>query len=334
MKKELLLIYDKEESYARKLHEYVRDKFSDIYEAMLFTEEQLLTEYLAVEEADILLVCEEYVNEQERERLPEYTICLTENRNDISGKSIYKYIPANELFRQIMSISAAKRTVDFERMNGRKCTVIGVYSPVHRNFQTTFCLTIGQILAESSKTLYLNFESFSGFEIFERNRNNTDLLDLLYLSEVNKGSFSLRVGSFAERMGKLDYIPPVKMFTKYSGVDAEQWLKLIKTIEEETNYEYLILDMSEIVNGLLPILSRCDKVFTIVDEERIASAKMSQYEWLLRECHYEDIIGKTEKIHIPSFKEIPYEFEMLPYSELAGYIRKTLRFMNEVADAK
>lgn len=333
MKKELLLIYDKEERYARKLHEYVRARFSDIYETMLFTEERLLTEYLANEEADILLASEDYVSGRDGTGLPEYTICLTENREDIYGKSVYKYVPAHELFRQIMSICAAKETVDFKRKSGRKCMVLGVYSPIHRCFQTTFCLTTGQILAQMGKTLYLNFECFSGFDIFERNRNNTDLLDLLYYSEVNKGSFSLRVGSFAEHLGKLDYIPPVKAFTKYCGVNAEQWIRLIKTIESETDYEYLVLDLSEEVNGLLSILSGCDRIFTIVDEERIASSKMAQYEWLLRENNLDDILSKTEKIHIPVFREIPYEYEMLPYSDLAGYIRKSLSFMNEVSRA-
>lgn len=324
MKKELFVIYDREEGYARKLYEYARAKFSEVYESMLFTEEHLLTEYLANEEADILLVCEEYVNLQGWDRLPEYTICLTQNRENISDRCVYKYLPAGELFRNIMSICASRETVDYSRKGTEGCTVIGVYSPIKRCFQTTFCLTIGQILAQEHKALYLNFECFSGFEIFERNRNNKDLLDLLYFSEVGQGSFSFRVGSFAEHIGKLDYIPPVRAFTKYTGVDAEQWLKLIRAVEEETNYEYLILDLSEGVNGLMSILSVCDRVYTITGDDRIAGSKMAQYEWLLREQKLDEILKKTEKIKIPDFKEIPQESEMLPYSELAAFVRRIL----------
>ena len=315
------VIYDKDEEYARRVYEYLCDKLSGTYEVLLFTEEDALDKYTVDNEVDILLSVEtKSKNVGIRVR---HLIILSEDRDAEEGHTVFKYGPADDLLRKIMSICAAGTAADsgFERKAGQ-LKVIGIYTPIKRCFQTTFALTLGQILAGKSRTLYLNFESFSGFEMIQGKENEKDLMDLLYFSESEPETFSYRVSSMAEHIGRLDYIQPVRVYGKYREVSKEQWLRLLDCIRNKTDYECLILDLSEQVVGLFDVLKECGRIFTIVDDERMADAKVAQYENMLNDVGYQEILDKTSRIKIPKFTRVPKEFELLPYTELADYVRK------------
>lgn len=325
MGKAKLAICDSDKTYAKNLYEYARKHYSDIYEILLFQSAQVLEEYLNENLIEILLISDDLMYLQEISKQPGYTIYLTtETGGDISGNSIYKYLPAHGIFQIIMSLCTAKQTATLMEEGTGKVKVIGVYSPIKRCFQTTFALTLGQVLATKCKTLYLNFESYSGFYKMECQRVGTDLLDLLYAAEMNPESFNYRVSSFAEHIGNMDYIPPVKVYSKYAEISAEQWINLIQSIRNRTNYEYLILDLTENVNRLVQVLKECDVIYTIQGIGSVAEAKMAQYEWLLREEECESVMKRMKKLKIPEFKEIPHDYELLSYSELAKYVRQVL----------
>ena len=151
-------------------------------------------------------------------------------------------------------------------------------------------------------------------------------MDLLYFSECDDSNFSYRVDSLKERIGELDYISPAKTFVNFSQVTKAQWEKLVDSLSGRTDYDTVILDLSENVNGLLDILKKCSLVYTITDNDRIATAKVAQYENLLRESSYREILDKTENIKIPKLREIPGNFELLPHSELADFVKKLANF--------
>ncbi|MCR5309939.1 MAG: hypothetical protein K6E32_00815 [Lachnospiraceae bacterium] len=323
MNKKTFVIYDTDENYSRRLWEYLQSRLKDSHEILLFTERKALAEYLSTARADVLLSAEEIPEGVKEDSVACY-VRLSEIRPaEETEAAVYKFSSADSLLREVMSFCAAGTAADtgFSR-TGEPMEVIGIYSPVKRCFQTTFAVTLGQIRAKKGKTLYLNFESFSGFDILEGKKQKTDLMDLLYFSECGTGSFEYRVSSLAEQIGELDYIPPARMYTRYRDVDKCQWLKLIERIRTETCYECLILDLSEQVAGLFEVLKECDRVYSMVGSDGSASAKFAQYEALLSEAGCKEVIDKTMRIEMPKFKEIPDNFAMLPYSELADYIKK------------
>lgn len=324
MKKRKLLICDEDETYAHKLYEYIGARGSDFYESELITSWEKLLESLSYSVPDVLLVSGTFKDRELPVQGVEHVYYLTEDKDELSDKpAIFKYSPANIILNELTGLYTVTEAASFG--NGKDTKIIGVYTPVKRSFQTSFAITLGQILARDKKTLYLNFESFSGFDILTGKAIKTDLMDVLYLSECNRDSFAYRIGSLTDKFGKLEYIPPTRVYTAFAEISASQWQSLINLISEQTDYEILILDLSEQVIGLLDILNRCDHIYTIVDNGRTARAKMAQYQSLIREKSLDNIISKTENITIPSFKEIPAEFELLDHSELAGYVKKLLK---------
>lgn len=327
-KKRKILICDNEKEYSRRLQEYINENYPGIFETSLFTNKKSLEEFLSENKADVLLTA---MKDEPKNRESVKTIIhlLSEKPSELNDCDVYKYSPAKSIVAAIIDI-ISKDIKDEEKSNesDRPIEVIGVYTPLKRCFQTTFCITLGQILAKNKKVLYLNFEGFSGFDLMSGKTYKADIMDALYFAECGNSSFALRIDAISERIGELRYISPTKAFTSLSTVTPEQWNRLLDTIIRETDYEVLIMDLSEQVNGLLDILDRCSRVYTIIDSERMAKAKVAQYEMLLKEKNYFGILTKTQSITIPRFREIPRDYELLPHTELTNYVKRIIKEEN------
>jgi len=308
-------------SYINRMYEYIVSTYGEDFEVVLFTIEKNFEDYLIDHPVEIVIADEDFdipskgkINNKIR---------LSEEPG--SDEVIYKYMPCDKILKNIMAICAAGKAAKESVQTDKKKNLIGVYTPVKRCMQTSFAITLGQILAKEHKVLYLNFEGYSGFKAMGYKDDSKDILDLVYFSECSNSNFSYRVKSMKQMIGNLDIISPIESYLKLTEISKEQWVKLIDNLLNKTDYEYVILDLSEQVNGLLSILEKCTKIYTITDSGRISTAKVAQYENLLRINAYEGILNKTEKISIPKFKEIPAEFSQLPYSELARYIKRILK---------
>jgi hypothetical protein len=335
MGKTTFIICDEEKDYSEKLYEYIHAGESGRFDVLLFTDIGQLNEYLVSSKAGIILISDILKDELKTDDNNSVIVQLCHEKNKVirGQRSVYKYSPAKEILKKVMDYCSESKTQILRRNCDKPLNVIGIYSPIKKAFQTTYAITLGQILATRGKTLYLNFESFSGFDCMMHSlkhpSNRSDLMDLMYFWQCGSENFSYRLSSITEKIGNLDYVPPVHSFMNYEGITSKQWTEFIKAFEEYTDYEFLILDLSEKINGLFDILRLCSRVYSVTDNRRISSAKMSQYETLLLECAYDDVIDKTKKISIPLFREIPESYEMLPYSDLAKYIKKNLEFEDE-----
>lgn len=318
MKKNILAICGHEKAYTKRLFSFVHKEYGERFDVLLFTKEEVL-ENFSQNNVIFAAVIDEGFDCSNCKNI-ENRFFLSEEREE---EKIYRYQSCNEILKEVMAVCAAGKVKEELPFTGEK-TLIGVYTPVKRTFQTTFALTLGQILAKENKVLYLNFEWYSGFQSLCVGGSKTDLVDLIYFSECNPENLGMHIEGIKERIGKLDYISPVASMMKFYEIGKEKWEKLINNLLEKTDYEFIILDLSEAVNGLFDVLRKCNRIYTITDDDRTAIAKIAQYEDMIRDSVYEEIIRKTKNIIIPKFREIPPSLEMLPFSELADYIKELI----------
>ena len=184
-------------------------------------------------------------------------------------------------------------------------------------------------MAEKHPTLYLNFEHYVGIIELLPERQDRDLADLLYFLAGDEGKFPLRMQTVIQRKGNLDYIPPMRNGQNLLGITWEEWRSLFQRIEELGKYEYVILDLSESIQGLLDVLQMCIKVFTLTREDKMSQCKLDQYEQLLSLCEKEEVKGKTRKLNLPYFQRLPAEMEQYTRGELADYVRKEIETLEE-----
>lgn len=325
MDKKILAIFDSEEGYAYRLMEFISGKTNLPFEIYVFTEESRFYSCSGIKDIECLLVSESvYSQEVEALKIP-HIIILSESGENLNKAlhHINKYQSCENIFHQIMEYYTDKsETVPTTIRTGlKKMQIIGVYTPVGRCLQTTFSLTLGQMLAKRYKTLYLNFEIYSGFSRMLCRNFNSDISDLMYYFACAREKLVYRLESMIETVNGLDFIPPAEIYQNLAGIRGNQWLDLFQEIERVSEYDFLILDLTDGIMDLWEVLRGCDHIYTITREDGLSMAKVEQYEKALDSLDYGDINARTVKWKLPIFKQLPSQFEELTYGELAAYIR-------------
>lgn len=324
---QVLAVCDSEIAYAYQLVDYLSNKKSFPFQVQLFTSQKTLSEYSHNHPITVALISQKDYGQQLKELSIEHVVILRENyENDTSDlKTIYKYQSSEEIVKELLEWIAQKGTLARAVSDGNNMKLIGIYSPVGKCLKTSFSFVLGQLLSKKHKVLYINMESYSGLDKLLKKEFKTDMAELIYHLQNSKEKFIYHMGSMTQRSGDLDVLPPFHSFLDFISVSKEEWIQLFREIERGTNYEFLILDLSDAIHGLFDILRLCDVVYTLGREDDIAMAKMMQYEDTLKKCNYEDVWKKTKCYNIPEINNLPMELSHLTYSELAEYVKDCIR---------
>lgn len=323
----LLVLCDEEEEYARLLTDFLQKQRDLPWRIHTYTG---IDELMRSEKEPVMLlaVSESVYSEALQALQPLRTVILNES-GVIRWKDVPcvdKYQAAEEVLKYLLQIYMEVADTGLPRLRqGCRTKFIGNYTPVHRSMQTSFALTMSQMLAREHATLYLNFEHYAGIGELLPDLQTLDLADLLYFLNAEQEKFRLRLQTMLRHVGNLDYIPPMKSGQNLLTVQTAEWLGLLQKIEELGEYEYVILDLSESMQGLFEILRLCRRVYTLTREDRIAKAKLLQYEQLLSLYGYGDVLEKTRQPSLPQIRRLPEELEQLTRGELAALAEGLIR---------
>lgn len=323
----VMALCDTEEEYAQQMTEFLQKHKNLPWELHTYTSvEDLLREEKGV--VSMLVVAESAYRDELQTLMPERLVVLSESGVLRWEKLTYvdKYQEAEEVLKCLIGIYMEIADVQLPRLHKSCNTVfIGNYSPVRRCMQTSFALAMSQMLAQEHSTLYLNFEHYAGIAELLPDMQTLDMADLLYFLNADKDKFRLRMQTMLKRRGSLDYIPPMKAGQNLLAIAGAEWMALLQKIEELGEYEYVILDLTESMQGLFEILRLCKKVYTLTREDRIAKSKLMQYEQVLSLYEYEDVLEKTKQLDISHIRRLPGELEQLTKGDLANLVRGLIR---------
>ncbi|MCM1112361.1 MAG: hypothetical protein NC399_03800 [Muribaculum sp.] len=330
-KDSVLVLCDREEEYAHLMTEYIREYIRKhgerLWNVHTYTDVEELLREEKNRSIDVMVVAERTYQDRLRALQPLRTIILNESgllKLD-EFVNVDKYQQAQDVLQSILEVYLEIADVEVPRIQGNGNTrLIGIYSPVRRCMQTTFALTMGQLIGEKYRTLYLNFEHYVGISELAAETGARDLADLLYFLMAEKEKFRLRLQTIVRHKGSLDYVPPMKSGQNLLSVPPKEWMRFLQRIEELGEYDYVIMDLSESMQGLFDLLRSCSKVFTLTKEDRIAQGKLAEYERILGAYAYEDVLVKTCKCTPPQVRRIPEELEQYTKGEMADYVRGLL----------
>lgn len=330
LRKNILAICDEEQDYACHFLDYLsrsgeRENFP--FEVRVFTERESWERFSGQISVSVLLVSETLYERYGDGWEAGQVLVLSEGGEGPPGEAwIEKYQSVEVMVRRVLELAAEKGLLPPAARVGtrQEMKLIGIYSPVGRCLQTTFSFTLGQLLARKHKVLYLNFECFSGLSKMLRQEYQADLSDLIYFLHNGDGRFPYRLEGMTQKVNGLDYIAPAFSCLDLQRVEKEEWLALLEELGQSGLYEYVILDLSEVINGLFDILKLCFRVYTIVREDGFAAAKQAHYEELLTCLNHEDILENTRKCRLPIFRQLPQDLENLTRGELAELVQKLI----------
>jgi hypothetical protein len=244
-----------------------------------------------------------------------------------SVPTIYKYQSARTVLKNLMNILAEKEDEPMSLLN-KNCNIIGVYSPVKRSLKTSFCLTLGQIMAKERAVLYINMEEYAGFSTIFQKEYKADISDLIYYLRQDKANVMIKLEGIVDSVNNLDYIPPAISPMDIREVKKEEWERLLYEVGANSRYETVILDFGDGVDGLLELLGKCSKIYMPIREDYMSAAKIEQFDKLLIRAGYETLGSKIKKVKLPyhnSFGSREGYAEQLIWSELGDYVRLLAR---------
>ena len=336
MNRTILVICDTEEEYCYRLDDYLREHLDVSFEIVDYTDPDMLSGFARKKETAVLIIAQNAF-EQSGTAGFDRVLILDEKETTASvaepetgyAETIVehteKYQSSEEIVRKLLDFC-----MKFPDGAGKKATysgpdaeLIGFYSPVGRCLQTTFAMTMGKILSEKEKTLYLNFEPYAG-KLVAETEMDSDLSDLLYYHECSPEKMPLYLEKVRKNIGGLDLIPPVKNLFQLSEVKSTQWSELLLEIRRTLKYRYILLDLSDTVHMFPELLRMCSRVYSITRPDEDAAAKMQQYEKMLQKSGYEDVEGKTLRLKLPLFRQLSPQESIPPQGEVADYIRQLL----------
>lgn len=327
----VMVLFDTEEEYAQLMTDFLNRQRDLPWVLHTYTN----GEDLAGEEKggiDLLVVSETAYCPKVQELAPACLVILSETGIKKWEGPVYvdKYQEAEEVLRTLLGIYMDMGETGLpRRIKNRRTVFIGNYSPVRRAMQTSFALTMSQLLAREHSTLYLNFEHYAGISQLLPDMQTLDLADLLYFLNADMDRFRLRLQTILQHKGGLDYVPPMRTGQNLLSVTREEWMGLLQKLEDLGEYEYVILDLSESMQGLFDILRKCARIYTLTREDRIARGKLLQYEQVLALYEYKDLLDKTRRLSLSHIRRLPEELEQLTKGDLAELVKGLLRELKE-----
>lgn len=320
MRKNTIALIDTDAEYAGRLAEYLNSDKCFPYRVSGFSDRDKLTGYAAVSELKLIISGQK--TEEGELNIPTVYLVDEENKEDSCG--IYRYKSGDYIAKRIRTLIGSEYDPG-QNDDNEKCKLIAVYSPIGRCLKTSFSLVLGQMISRRERALYLNFETYSGFGDLELRGGKGDMSDLIFYLNNRPEEFRNVFKGMLENIGGLDYINPAYSFGDILECDENKWMEFIKTIRDMNEYDYIILDLSDYMTGLFQILRMCSLIYTIKVNDGVAMAKIAQYESLLMEMDYDDILKKTKMIGFPRFRQLPDLPVDLIRSEMAEYVREYTR---------
>ena len=323
--RKIIAICDNEISYSCHLMEYLKNGELQQMDIRVYSSAGKL---LSLEEPDniaLLIISESEYAELSKEILFSHILVLNESDRWLGEDipNISKYQSMENVTKVVFELCLSGEDLQQAAVRHRSPMIhIGVYSPLGRCLNTSFAITMGELLARKTDVLYLNFEPYSGLEQMVGRSFSGNIADLLFYNDCAREKLPGRLLSIREKLGDLDLIPPMKNYTDLQSVTEQQWCSLLESIGTMTDYEYLVMDLSESVSGLMRILRECDEVYTITRSDSISAAKLKAYEDQLQSAGYEDLRMKTKWIELPVFDMLPASFEGMQRGPLADYVKR------------
>ena len=181
--KPLFILFDKEEEYTMLMSDFLKEYPGMPWKIHAYTKEKDLMSYEQGRKISMILCSEGAYSDSIKNLECDKLVILNESgfKRDDDLDCIDKYQPAETVLQILLQLYLEIAGEQPGRITAtNKTTFIGIYSPVKRSLQTTFAMTMSEILAEKRSTLYLNFENYTGIAELIASDGEKDLSDLVY----------------------------------------------------------------------------------------------------------------------------------------------------------
>ena len=247
------------------------------------------------------------------------------------GVRNYRHYPIAGYPSDVAHIVSAKR----EPVGVQVAThgkVIGVVSPECHEMQELFSVMHAVNLGREQKVLYFNFLEFSGFRELFGQTGNFDFTDVVL--KLRSGELTTEYfWNCVYEMSGISVILPFENPENIRQIGRQEWEQFIDFMEQNTDFEVLVVDFGVSMPELADCMSRCDELLLIGREGYFYECRDKHfYEWLEKTGH-QAVAEKIHKVNVPyTTKNIHgggNVIEQLQWSEFGDFVRRWKEIMDE-----
>lgn len=258
MKKHEVIYYDMDGQYAKRLGSYISKRKGIPFSFHVFTDESMLSDYLAREKPEWLLLSED-AKDLCPERLQHSVMFLTEERSlSKQGHFIYKYQSADNIVKELISFYYEGRELSFQKgFSG--VTVECVYSPVRRCGKSAFARQRAEELSKNRHTLLVSFDRRRG-QIASR-ADALTFSDLLFYYLELPNELARKLPYAIETIHGYDCIREAVHLEDLFQMTDRDWYVFLSTVTELGAYQALVLDISFEIRGYEALLGLGEVIY-------------------------------------------------------------------------
>lgn len=238
---------------------------------------------------------------------------------------VFRYQPMETILHEVQVLVGAQAKKTKSVTAGME--IIGVYSPICHEMQMPFAVVLARMLSEKRKVLYVNLMEHSGFlELFGLT-GEYDLGDVVLAIRRKRFSEEMFLKSVYEAEG-IHYIPPFDNPEDLREFSAEEYHAFLAFLEEQTDYEVLVLDFGAGMQEFAAVLDRCTSIYCPMKNGYFYECRMNHF---LRYLGREQDESVKERIHVV---QLPFSARrirtgmdvcrQLLWSEFGDYVREYL----------
>lgn len=326
--KKRLAICDEDARYRQSMQTYLMKRMEE-FEVLSFASLPEAAEYSRKQAFAILLIGEHTYEKNLHNVQALQIFILRESGEKAITEYPYleKYQSMEMLIRDIWEGYAEHSLMDSPVYRSYKTTKIhAFYSPGASREQTISALALGQTLAKRDKrVLYLNLQAFVGWEELVSEVHAADITDLLYVIGRLDGNLVCRIQGMKQTLHGVDYFSPAEDYMDLLKISEVEWVTFLDRLIELGEYSDIILDLSEICQGLYRILEKSDGVYSMCGRTKVEKRAVYQYKKLLEKREQSSILEKTKWLEIPQegMEKVP-KMERLSVTPLGEYMKGLL----------
>ena len=247
-------------------------------------------------------------------------------------KIVTKYQPMEQLLHEIYVQAGMTKREPVGVQVATHGKVIGVVSPGCHEMQELFSVMHAVNLGREQKVLYFNFLEFSGFRKLFGQTGNFDFTDVVL--KLRSGELTTEYfWNCVYEMSGISVILPFENPENIRQIGRQEWEQFIDFMEQNTDFEVLVVDFGVSMPELADCMSRCDELLLIGREGYFYECRDKHfYEWLEKTGH-QAVAEKIHKVNVPyTAKNIHgggNVIEQLQWSEFGDFVRRWKEIMDE-----
>ncbi|HIW21463.1 MAG TPA: hypothetical protein H9887_05525 [Candidatus Dorea intestinavium] len=295
-----LVFCDADEGYSQSFIAYMTKGNNKNIQFYYCDNEKGLSEIARIKQITYLFISERILPEVRKKIESDYTFVLTEEVNTLLNEGevpVFKYQKIDEILSIFYRETKKEGKFLVERGKGKdykEVKLLGVYSPGDKKTSFKYGQHLAKQLAKNTNVLYITTQVHVQ-EIGTLVQQDKNILDLIYYYRQEHKNLRVYLKEIIKSLEGFDYIEPSGFLEDIKEVPTKDWMGVLALLLEESYYENIVIEISEIIKGAYCILSLCNEIHLPILADEYDYSSINQFERELQKLNYTEILKRIQR---------------------------------------